>query len=185
MHAHAENVDHGVPPRIVLRLRMDFKDDGGTPMWRRRQTEALYARKRRLTFVQKLSLIVFAGLILPYLLLLGGPAFGALWNWAMPAAHASNTEPMALKDFLTDQAALKGRSVTVVGVPLCAGSLCFLYEDMSNPMQSLAFDPAHVDRDSRRRLLDCNPYTNPCHIEITGRAGGIPLPITSLRFLAP
>jgi hypothetical protein len=52
----------------------DFEDEGGTPGWRARQ-QALVARgRRRLTFGDSVVLVIFAGFVLPWTILLGGIA---------------------------------------------------------------------------------------------------------------
>lgn len=54
---------------------MEFKDDGGTPMWRARQagyrTIDVGGGRKRLSFAQWVMVIVFFG-VLPYAILFGG-----------------------------------------------------------------------------------------------------------------
>jgi hypothetical protein len=64
-----------------MRGRIEFEDDGGTPMWRRRQAEIVVdARPKRLTFGQAAGLILFVGFALPFLIIFGGLAIAGLMD---------------------------------------------------------------------------------------------------------
>ena len=59
---------------------MRFRDDGGTPAWRANQATFDPRRPRRGAFKHTLVLIVFFAFVLPWLLIFGAPALGALWD---------------------------------------------------------------------------------------------------------
>ena len=156
---------------------MQFRDDGGTRAWR--STQATYTPDRkRMSLGQMIVLIVFFAYVLPFALIFGAPAIGALWDALVGTAHAE-TAPMKVKDYLADAPDLQGKVVSIQGSPGCMGTMCFMYEDFAS-MQTVMFDPAHLDRDTRRALLDCQPLVNACEVVLTGKAGGGPLGPTSI-----
>lgn len=69
-----------------VRGSVNFEDDGGTPAWRERRRPlpiiVMRTHKKRtlknITFVEVISLILFFSFVLPWLLVLGVPAIGAL-----------------------------------------------------------------------------------------------------------
>jgi hypothetical protein len=94
MHANAENIDHGVRAMLCegmapLDPRLDFQDDGGTPMWRARTrtrvTIDVHKRGalgawRRMPISQQAALVVFFGLVAPFLIIFGGLVLLVIWD---------------------------------------------------------------------------------------------------------
>jgi hypothetical protein len=65
----------------------DFQDDGGTPQWRRShfidvtpEPSGFLERCKRLTFLQKINLVLIAGLVLPWVILFGSISMLALYD---------------------------------------------------------------------------------------------------------
>jgi len=147
---------------------MRFQDDGGTPMWRAKHGVGRIGRELQ-SFKHVLVLIVFFGFLLPFLLIFGTPAVGAFGSWLIAQAHAEGA--MSVKDYLLDQKSLAGRSISVHGAPLCMGEFCYLFQDIDALNVWTMFAPSALGRDDRSALLDCNPYTKPCEVIVTGKGG--------------
>ena len=68
----------------MLNQRTDFRDDGGTPAWRRRQIlievpkPGPIAAWKRMPFVRKLRWIATVGFVVPWAIFIGGVLGGSL-----------------------------------------------------------------------------------------------------------
>lgn len=63
----------------------DFKDDGGTPMWRYRRTitapkAGVRAAWKRLPILQQAILVLLFGFIGPFAIIFGGVVVLAIWD---------------------------------------------------------------------------------------------------------
>src|SRR6185312_7397204 len=82
------------------------------------------------------------------------------------------SKPMAmnLDDFVVDKKALVGKFVAVTGSAYClGGEICYL-SSPNSPMTNIMLSVIDLSRDDRKRLLPCNPFSNPCVVTVTGRA---------------
>lgn len=92
---------------------------------------------------------------------------------ALAIALLSSTGAMAMsvEDYTLDKKSLTGQTVSVTGSPAClSGELCYLYstdDGRINAMVSVVFDPSALPREDRKKLLSCNPFSNPCDATIT------------------
>ncbi len=78
--------------------------------------------------------------------------------------------PMSVEDFVLDKDELGGRLVAVTGSAWCMGvELCSLASEKSLAT-TVMFNPRSLPRDVRKRLLECNPFTDPCVATVSGRA---------------
>lgn len=96
-----------------------------------------------------------------------GPRLGhadepTLEEWAKthPPAPAS----VSVEDFLIDG------GFAVYGSAQCLGTMCLLYG--ANMTSSIFIKQDALPRADRRRLLDCNMFTSPCHIALRGHGKG-------------
>lgn len=70
---------------MALDPRADFRDDGGTPMWRARRTidvqrPGIRAAWKRLSLIQQAMMVLFFGFAMPFIIIFGGLAVLAIWD---------------------------------------------------------------------------------------------------------
>jgi len=73
------------PAAVLITPRRDFRDDGGTLAWRGRHRVIEVAPRNRvrlrLTFYQSAVMIIFTGLIAPFLIVFGTLVALGVYDW--------------------------------------------------------------------------------------------------------
>jgi hypothetical protein len=86
-----------------------------------------------------------------------------------PVDENAKKKAMSVEDFLVDQSILEGEIGIKGSVACLSATMCSLYG--GNMLASVVFNPEHLAREDRRRLLSCNPFSEPCVVSITGSGG--------------
>ena len=77
---------------------------------------------------------------------------------------------MNVDDFVVDRNTLVGKVVAVTGSASCInGDFCSL-SSPDSPMTNVVFSASKLNREDRKRLLSCNPFSDPCIATVTGKA---------------
>ena len=81
------------------------------------------------------------------------------------------SKPLAMdvEDFVLDKTKLIGKTVAVTGSAHCLdGDICYISSSASL-MTTVYFNASKLNREDRKRLISCNPYTSPCAVTVTGK----------------
>jgi hypothetical protein len=86
----------------------------------------------------------------------------------VPSKLASAGPVMAVDDFVARKRILVGKLVAVTGSAYCDDrGLCHL-SSSETPMINVSFATSRLDQDDREHLRQCDPFSNPCEVTISG-----------------
>jgi len=80
---------------------------------------------------------------------------------------ATTAHAMSVEDLVLDKKTLIGKTVSVTGNAFCANDLCYIGSPGESGA-SVIFDADRLDRESRKRLLNCDLLQNVCPVTLTG-----------------